>query len=179
MRRTVLSTVLTLTVILAAVPAFAGGKVGFVDVERAATTVQEGRVALKKLSDWAKPRRKEIDVLRDKARELAQQVQKESNVVGPQALDALKQRAIAARRRFEDSAREYKRQYEQKQTELTAEVAKKMKQIVVGYAKDHGFDAIFVLKPMMLIYLRDSADLTDAIIKEYDKQYPVKSGGSE
>ncbi|NOZ93322.1 MAG: OmpH family outer membrane protein [Acidobacteria bacterium] len=179
MRRAVLSTVLALATVFAAVPVFAGGKVGFVDVERAATTVKEGRAALKKLGEWAKPRRKEIDTLRDKARELALQVQKEQNVAGPQALDALKQRAIAARRRFEDSAREFKRQYDEKQTEFTANVAKKMKQIVVGYAKDHGFDAVFVLKPMMLIYLKDSADLTDAIIQEYDKQYPLKPGGSK
>jgi len=175
----VLTGFLILATVLATAPAFAGGKVGFVDVERAATSVQEGKAALKKLSEWAKPRRKEIDALRDRARELASQVQKEQNVAGPKALEALKQRAIAARRHFEDSAREFKRQYEQKQTEFTAEVAKKMKQIVVGYAKDHGFDAIFVLKPMMLIYLRDSADLTDAIIQEYDKQYPLKSGDSK
>jgi len=179
MRRIVLPVFLALLTAMVAAPAFAGGKVGFVDVERAAVSVQEGKAALKKLADWSKPRRKEIDALRDRARELGAQVQKEQNVVGPEALEALKQRAIKARRRFEDAAREYKRQYEQKQTEFTASVAQKMKQIVVDYAEGHGFDAVFVLKPMTLIYLRDSADITDAIIKAYDKKYPLGSGSSE
>jgi len=178
MRRTILTGSLILATILATLPALAGGKVGFVDVERAAMTVQEGKIALKKLGDWAKPRRTEIDKLRDRARELGQQAQKEQAVVGPQAFEALKQRAISARRRYEDAAREFKRQYDQKQTELTAGIAKKMKEIVVNYAEDHGFDSVFVLKPMMLIYLRDSADLTDAIIKAYDKEHPVENGES-
>ena len=179
MRRMILAGSLVVATILSTVPAHAGGKVGFVDVERAATTVQEGKIALKQLADWAKPQRKELDAQRQKAQKLAQQVQQEQNVLGPKAFEALKQRAIAARRHFEDSAREFKRQYDQKQTELTADIAKKMKKIIVNYAEDHGFDAIFVLKPMMLIYLKDSANLTDAIIKEYDKEHPVASGASE
>jgi outer membrane protein len=175
----ILSGSLILAAILWTVPAQAGGKVGFVDVERAATTVQEGKAALKKLADWAKPQRENLDTLRKRAQQLALQARKEQNVAGPKALEALQQRAIDARRHFEDAARDFQRQYDKKQTELTADIAKKMKQIVVDYAKDHGFDAIFVLKPMMLIYLKDSADLTDTIIKAYDEKYPVESGASQ
>jgi Skp family chaperone for outer membrane proteins len=41
------------------------------------------------------------------------------------------------------------------------------------FAAANGFDAVFVLNAQPLVYLAESSDITDRVIKIYDERYPV------
>ncbi len=157
-----------------ATPALAG-KIGFVEVERAMVTVQEGRALLVELEGWAKPRQEELDRLRDKVLELQQRIAQQRTVATEEALRRMEAEEIEARRRHEDRVRVLNRDLETRQTQLLKEVATKLNAVVTDYAKANDFDSVFIFKPSMLIYIHESVDLTDAVIKLYDERFPPKS----
>jgi outer membrane protein len=164
---------LVLLVLLAAVPATAG-KIGFLDVEKAVSTVQQGQVQMKALDDWAKPRQEQLDQLRARAVELANQLAAQRSVASADAVAQLEKDAIQARRSFEDAGRTFQRDLDTKQNELLGDVALRLGQVASEYGKANDFDAIFTLQAQPLIYIADAANLTDTVIRIFDERYPVK-----
>ena len=158
--------------LLAAMPALAG-KVGFVDVEKAAATVQQGQQAIQGFERWAAPRRKRLNALKAAAVKAAQQYAKEQGIANDAVLEKLQDKAVKAKRAFEDAVREFNREANAKRDQLLNAVATRMRTIINEYAKAHGYDAVLVFKPMTIIYLSKTSDLTDTVIKLYDERFPV------
>jgi Skp family chaperone for outer membrane proteins len=52
-------------------------------------------------------------------------------------------------------------------------VATQIGAIASEYAAANGFDAVFVLNAQPLVYVADSVNITDAVIKLYDERYPI------
>jgi hypothetical protein len=48
-----------------------------------------------------------------------------------------------------------------------------VRDITDEYARANGFDAIFMLESQPLLYVAESAVITDAVIRLYDQRYPV------
>ncbi len=65
------------------------------------------------------------------------------------------------------------REFDAKQRELLAEVATRIRNVASEYAAANGFDAVFALDSQPLVYIADSAIITNAVIRLYDEKYPV------
>lgn len=159
--------------LVVAIPAMAG-KIGFVDAERAVASVAEGKAKLKDLEAWAQPQRERLQALQQEAVKLQQEFNSKRGVATPDAMKELESKARAAARSFEDAKRAYDRDLDAKQNEFLSNVAVKVGTVSSDYGKANDFDAIFVLKAQPLIYIADSADLTDTIIRLYDERFPVQ-----
>jgi len=162
---------LGLLLTLVAAPSFAG-KVGFVEVERAAATVEEGQIALRQLEAWATPRRQTLEKLAQKVTDLREQRLQQVNVASPDVIERLQQQGVEAQREYEDEARQLQRDFEAKQTEVLKEVADKLSMVISAYAKANDFDVVMIFRPRTIIYLAESSDLTDTIIELYDERFP-------
>jgi Skp family chaperone for outer membrane proteins len=135
--------ILVCVAVCTAIPTIAGD-VGFLDAERAVSSVKEGQRQLQALEAWGSPVIKELEN------------------------DLLK-----ARRDFEDVGRAFNRDMESKQNEFLSQVATQIGAIASEYAAANGFDAVFVLNAQPLVYVADSVNITDAVIKLYDERYPI------
>jgi len=152
----------------------AAGKIGFVDAERAVATVKEGQAKLKQLDGWAKPQQDRVEALAGKVKELREKINQQRTVASPDVLEDLQNQEIQARRAFEDARRAFERDVDAKQNEFLADVAVKIGTVASEYGRDNDYDAIFVLKAQPLVYVRESADLTDLVIKLYDQRFPYE-----
>jgi Skp family chaperone for outer membrane proteins len=170
MRYTVACALLVMSVLVAA-PASAG-KIGFVDAERAVAEVDEGRAKISELDEWAKPRRDRLDQLRARIAELRQEIAQKQAIASQEAMQSLQQDELQTRRDFEDSRRDFERELDQKQNEFLADVAVKVGTVASEYGQANDYDAIFVLKAQPLIYVRESADLTETVIRLYNERFP-------
>jgi Skp family chaperone for outer membrane proteins len=157
---------------MAASPAFAG-KIGFVDAERAVITVDEGAAKVKELEAWAGPERKRVEGLGDRVNELRQQIAAQRRVASEEIVKDLETQEIQARRAFDDARREFERMLDQKQSEALGQVAVKVGTVASDYAQANGFDAVFVLNAQPLVFVAESADLTDTVIRLYNERFPV------
>lgn len=170
--RAVSRSVVVLLVLMVAIPATAG-KIGFLDAEKAVSTVKRGQAQLKALDDWARPRQEQVARLRDHAVELTNQLAAQRNVASAEAVAKLEGDAVKARRAFEDANRTFTRDMDAKQNEMLGDVALKIGEVASEYGKTNDFDAIFMLKAQPLAYIADAADVTDTVIRLFDEKYPA------
>jgi outer membrane protein len=162
-----------LVVTCAALPASAG-KVGFIDTEGVIRGVQEGRRQLVLLDAWANQKSDEVEALRDRAAALGRQLEEQRPVASEEAVAKLEADLLQAQRDLEDAGRTLRRDFEIKQRELLAEVAVRVRNMAGEYGEANGFDAIFALDAQPLVYIADSAVITDEVIRIYDERYPVE-----
>jgi Skp family chaperone for outer membrane proteins len=170
--RLIMRSIIVLLAICAALPA-AAGNIGFLDAERAVASVKEGQRQLQALEAWAGPKRQELETMRNRVAELTQQLNTQRTIASADAISQLERDLVQARRDFEDAGRAFNRDLESKQNEFLSQVATRVGSVASEYAEANGFDAIFVLNAQPLVYVADGANITDAVIKVYDEQYPV------
>jgi Skp family chaperone for outer membrane proteins len=161
-----------LIMVLAAVPATAE-KIGFLDVERAVLTVQEGTSQLKELEEWATPRRTQLEQLKGQVAELNQRLATQQSVASPEALAQLDRELVQAQRVLEDEVRAFNRELPARRDKMLGELGTKIMRVAADYAEANAFDAIFLLGAHAVAYYSKSLDVTDAVIRLYDERYPI------
>lgn len=164
--------ILTFVMAFAAMPAVAGS-IGFLDTERAIKTVKEGQRQLQLLDEWSTQKSNEVEKLRSRVTELTQQLNAQRTVASADAIRQIEDQLLLAQRSFEDAGRALQRDFEAKQRELLALVATRVRDIAGEYATDNGLDAVFMLESQPLVFIANSAVITDAVIQLYDERYPV------
>lgn len=164
--------VVVVLVMLSTFPAVAG-KVGFLDAERAVTSVQEGKRQLQALDEWARPRRERLAQMQANLIELDKQLTVQRSVASAEVIKELESSFLQARREFEDGSRSFNRDLEVKQNEFLEDVATKIGTVASDYGRANDFDAIFMLNVQPLVYIRDTADVTDTVIRLYDERFPL------
>ena len=164
-----------LVVLLAVASPAVAGKIGFVDAERAVANVEEGKAKIRELEAWALPEKAKVEQLGAKVGEVRQQLTSQAAVASPEVIERLRNEELTARRAFEDAKRDFERRLERRQNDLLADIAVKVGTVATDYAKANDFDAIFVLQAQPLIYVADSVELTDEIIRLYNERFPVQA----
>lgn len=164
--------ILTLVAAFVAIPA-AAGNVGFLDTERAIKTVKEGQRQLQILDEWATQKSNDFERMQSRVAELTQRLNAQRTVASPEAIRRLEDELLLAQRSVEDAGRALQRDFEAKQRELLAVVATRVRDLAGEYASTNGFDAVFMLESQPLVYIANSAVITDAVIQLYDERFPI------
>ena len=164
--------ILTLVAAFVAIPVMAGN-VGFLDTERAIKTVKEGQRQLQILDEWATQKSNDVEQMQSRVAELTQQLNAQRTVASADAIRKLEDNLLVAQRNVEDAGRALQRDFEAKQRELLALVATRVRDLAGEYASANGFDAIFMLESQPLVYIANSAVITDPVIQLYDERYPI------
>ncbi len=151
-------------------------KIAFVFVQKALASTDEGKIRLKQLDDWTKPRQQELEKLDKDINDLKGELVAKQGVATDDAVADLNRRLIAKQREFEDKQRTAKRDLDEKQQALLKDIGGRLQEIITKYAQDNRYTAVFIFKPDDLAYLADSADITDTIVKLFNQRYPVNAG---
>ncbi len=170
MRR--LAVLVFLVVLLAALPATAG-KIGFVNAELAISQVEEGKAEFEKLLAWQNPKQANLDRLRDRVMALREQLVEAQASATPEELSSIERNELEARRAFEDTRLDYERDLEEMKNEFLSVIASKIGAVGTEYAKANDFDAVFLLTAQPMVYVSETADITDEVVEAYNKRYPV------
>ncbi len=155
----------------------APAKIGFVDVQRALLTIEEGKAKRKELQDWASPRQQELQRLDQEIQALQQELASKQPSASFDQLSDLNRRLTAKKREFEDKQRQYSRELEEKQNEALRALGQKLEQLLQEYADAQKYTAIFILQPEQVAYVANFADITDTLIKLYNEKYPYPPKG--
>ena len=159
--------------VFAAIPA-AAGNVGFLDTERAIKTVKEGQRQIRAVDAWANKRADEVEAMQDRVTELTQQLDTQRSVASADAIRKLENDLLQAQRDLEDAGRTLQHEFEAKKRELLAQVATRVRNVASEYAAANGVDVIFMFESQPLVYVAESAVITDAVIRLYDERFPIE-----
>lgn len=151
-------------------------KIGFVDVERAIASIDEGKAKLGELRDWARPREEELTRLGREVESLRNELASKRGTVSEEALSELNRRLVAKQRELEDKQRIARREFEERQGLVLKELGEKLTTVITQFGDRNRYTAVFILRPNDLVYLANSADLTETIVALYNEKYPFTAG---
>ena len=148
-------------------------KIGFVYVQKALASTEEGKVRLKDLDQWARPRQDELARLDKEINDLKGEILTKQGAANDEALAELNRKLVAKQRQFEDQQRLTKRDFDERQQALLREMGGKLQEIITKYADSNRYTAVFIFNPNELAYLANTADITEIVIKLYNDKYPL------
>jgi len=154
-------------------------KFGYVDLQRALNESEAGKkakeafkVQVDKLQAQLKKQKDEIDNLKD-------QLEKKSLVMKEEERGNLEEDYRKKLRDFERNYKDSQADLQKKDNELTGAIIHDLQEVIRSYGERENYTLILEGGSTALLYGAKNADLTDAIIHEYDGGHPAKAKKKE
>lgn len=162
-----ISNLVVVLVVLFGCPLFAQVKVGFVDLQKALMTVEEGKQAKAKLEKQVQAKQKEFDKMQDDLKKMKDELEQQ----GAMMREDLRRQKIQD---YQKKLMELQDYYLNNQREIQEAEAKALKPIFERFdrilkkiGKEGGYTIIF--EKAAVVYADPGVDLTDRLIKEFNQ----------
>lgn len=170
--RRVLATVLgaLLMVLPGAGVEAAASRIGFVDVEKVLVRSAAGLAAREQLEKDRAAMQRELNTKKQEIDQLREEIEKKALLLSP---DVKKEKEEALQRRVRDLRRQmedYEKELAKKDQTLTKMIVEELAGIIARYGKEKGYLLILEKRNAGVIYGDQEADLTDEVIKLYDRE---------
>ena len=155
----------------AAAPAAAAGaaKIGYIDVQRVLARSAAGVAAREQLEKERATIQKEMDGRRQELEKLRDEIEKKGALM---TADARRDKQEQFERKRRDAARaadDYQKELEKKEGQLLQKVLQEMGGVIEKVGKEKNYYMIVEKRNAGVLYAATDADLTDEIIRAYDK----------
>lgn len=162
----------TLITLVLSTSAFAAEdvKIGFVDMQKAIQTVGAGKKAKKELEDEFNKKKKELEKREADIKKMGADFEKRSMAMNEDAR-MKKQREIQMEmQKYQENAAKAQMEIQKRERDLTQPIVTKLRGILEDIAKKENFTVVLERAENSVMYAKKDIDLTERIIKEYDKK---------
>ncbi|MBM4394928.1 MAG: OmpH family outer membrane protein [Deltaproteobacteria bacterium] len=150
-----------------AVPAAAQGvKLGFVDIQKALMTVNEGKSAKSKLEKIAKSKQAELDKMQDDIKRLATELQEQGAVMRDETKRQKAQEYQKRLMELQDYYLNNQKTLAEEEAKLTRPILERFEKILKKIGKDEGYTMI--MEKAAVVYASSATDLTDRLIADFN-----------
>lgn len=150
-------------------------KVGVVDMQRIILTVEEGKAARETLQQEIRAKENELRKQKEELDKLNEEWKTQAALLSE---DARMRKQTEFQEKFMKLRNEeiqFQQTIKQKEAEATQKIALRVTETVNELAKEKALDLVFETNSSGLMYAKDPTNLTDEVIKLYDKtQVPGK-----
>lgn len=145
--------------------------VGKVNIQRVLQEVEDAKKAKEKLQKMAQGKQEDLKKQEKRVRQMRKDFKKQSLVLNDKK-KAEKQREIQKSiMEIQQKSRKFQQKMKKREEELKAPILKRIKKIVDDVSKKADVDMTFEVSVAPVIYAKESKDLTDEVIKEYNKRH--------
>ncbi len=162
--------VILATLILTGTSAFAESKVGFVDVQKAIQATAAGKKAKESLDGEYQKRKGSLDKRKADIEKMGQDLEKKKSVLSEEVLGKKQMELQEEMMKFQKTVAENQLEIQKKEEELVKPIITRMKTIIEKVAQEKGFSMVIENKGQNVLYAAKDADLTDAIVKAFEKE---------
>lgn len=154
----------------------AGGiqRIAFIDVQRVLARSAAGVAAREQLERDKATMQKEMDGKRIELEKLRDELEKKGALL---TADVRREKQELFERKRRDAARladDFQKELERKESTLLQKVLQDVSGIIEKLGKDRGYYLIVEKRGAGVIYASADADLTDEVIRAYDREAPAK-----
>ncbi len=151
----------------------AKAKYGVYSMQKIVFSVEEGKKAKTKLQAYMQEKMKELENEKKLIDNLGKELQSQAALLSEEA--RVRKQEEVQKRVLEFRNLEMKAQQDIKQREMqaTQDIVLKVSGLVKIIAEQKKLELVFDQGVMMSSYIKDPIDLTDQLIKDYDKRYKV------
>ena len=158
----------------AAAPAAQTNRIGFIDVQRVLARSVAGVAAREQLEREKATMQKEMDGKRQELEKLRDELEKKGPLM---TADARRDKQEAFDRKRRDAARladDFQKELEKKEQGLLQKVLQDVSGVIEKVGKERGFYLIVEKRGAVVLYSAAEADLTDEIIRAFDRDAGTK-----
>ena len=149
-------------------------KIGYVDAQKVLDGTKAGKKAKADLEEFVKSRQKIIDLDESEIKQLQDDLTRQAAVLSP---DARKEKEEALQRKmmeYQKRGGELNKEVQDKRKEVLDNFNKDLEGIVKKVAERDGYTYVIDRNSEggVLLYAKDSLDLTGDVVKEFEKAFP-------
>lgn len=162
--------ILMLTLILS-FSAFAEVKVAIVNIQKVITSIKEGKGVMKSLEKSFKTKQAELKKEEDGIKKLQKDYQKQSLVLSDKA-KAKKEGEIRQKiQALQQKTMKYQKEIQKMEAQMKKPILEKLKPVIDEVSKSEKVAMTFEITSSPLVYAQDKVDITEKVIKAYDKKH--------
>jgi outer membrane protein len=151
-------------------------RVGVMDQQMVIERTKAGKLALEEVKGYSMTRQKIIQADEQELKDLEQSLQDPNVKLADQARQEKEEQLRGKMEAFQRRLQEFNREVQQKQREMVVEYAQKIAAAAQAVGQKEGYTAILDKGNEALIrivlYHQPALDVTDSVIKEFDRQNP-------
>lgn len=151
-------------------------RVGVMDQQMVIERTKAGKLALEEVKGYSMTRQKIIQADEQELKDLEQSLQDPNLKLADQARQEKEEQLRGKMEAFQRRLQEFNREVQQKQREMVVEYAQKIAAAAQAVGQKEGYTAILDKGNEALIrivlYHQPALDVTDSVIKEFDRQNP-------
>jgi outer membrane protein len=157
--------------VLFSINAIAEVKIGIVNIQKIITTIKEGKSVNTTLEKSFKAKQKKIKAEEDKIKKLQEKFQKQSAVFTAE-VRAKKGMEIQQKvQEVRQQMAQYQKEIQQQEANLKKPILEKLKPVIDEVSKKEKVAMTFEISSSPVVYAQSKIDLTDKVIKAYDKKH--------
>lgn len=149
-------------------------KIGYVNVSHVFESTNEGRAILKRLKAEHAKKQKELDARMKAFQQKAQQFQQQSAMLKEEVRKDRIQKLSKEEQQLQALFMQYQGEINKKKSDALGKFEQKVMGVVQVVAKREGLD--YIVRQEMLLFGPDKMDMTNQVIREYDKRHSAKKG---
>jgi outer membrane protein len=151
--------------------AFAEVKVAIVNIQKIITSIKEGKGVMKSLEKSFKTKQAELKKEEEAIKKLQKDYQKQSLVLSDKA-KAKKEGDIRQKiQGLQQKTMKYQKEIQKMEAEMKKPILEKLKPVIDDVSKKEKVAMTFEITSSPLVYAQDKIDITDKVIKAYDKKH--------
>lgn len=166
----VASALLVISLLMAG-QAWAQSKIGYVDLQRALNESDAGKKAKEEFKQELDKLQAKLKTQREKIDELKDQIDKKAMVLKDEERQNLEDDYQKKMRDFERAYKDSQSDLQAKDNELTSRILKQLQVVIQKLGARENYLLILEDSSNVMLYGAKSADLTDEVIKEYNRSH--------
>jgi len=156
------------------VSSFASTLVGLVDIQKIITSIKEGKNVQKTLEKSFNDKKAILQKDEAKIKKAQEDFKKQSMVLAEAARQTKERELQDMMVKLQNKTMEYQREIQKMEQDQKKPILDKLRPIIDEVSKESQVDMTFELSAAPIVYAQNKKDLTDDVIKAYDKKHPGK-----
>lgn len=154
------------------IAAHAEYKMAYVDVQKAIEKTTAGKKAKDDMRKEAEKRNKDLEKKKADIEKMREDLEKKKSVLSEEAFGKKAQELQEEMQKFNQLAAKAQADLQKKEGELLSPIVDKMKKVIEKIAKEKNLNMVIQSNPnaQIVLYADASSDVTDEVIKAFDKE---------
>ncbi len=148
--------------------------VGLVDIQKIITTIKEGKGVQKTLEKAFNEKKVVLKKDEDKIKKSQEDYKKQSMVLAEAARMNKEREIQESMMKLQSKTMEFQKEIQKMEQDMKKPILEKLRPIIDEVSKANAVAMTFELSAAPIIYAEAKKDMTEEVIKAYDKKYPGK-----
>lgn len=166
--------ILGLLVLTFSFSSFSAVLVGLVDIQKVITSIKEGKNVQKTLEKSFNDKKAVLKKDEDKIKKSQEDYKKQSMVLAEAARMNKEREMQDMMMKLQNKTMEFQKEIQAMEQELKKPILDKLRPIIDDVSKANAVAMTFELSAAPIVYAEAKLDITDDVIKAYDKKHPGK-----